>query len=256
MDNYNQEFSNYTVVDSKQASGAATGTVAKKFMANVFTWMFVALGVSAFFAFLYANTPSLFSELYQVTNQGALRPTTLCWVITFAPFAFLLIMQFGMQRLSAPMMTFLFIAFAAVLGISLSSILLIYAPGSVLGCFAAASGMFGVMAVMGYTTDKDLTSFGRLLMMGLIGIVISMFINLFIHSSGFSYLISIIGVAVFTGLTAYDTQKLKRIGAGIEYEGTSATDTKKLAIMGALNLYLDFINLFLMLLRLFGGRRN
>jgi FtsH-binding integral membrane protein len=116
--------------------------------------------------------------------------------------------------------------------------------------------MFGVMAVMGYTTDKDLTSFGRILSMGLIGIVIAMIINMFMHSGPLNYLISIIGVAVFTGLTAYDTQKLKRIGAGLEFAGTSATDTRKLALMGALNLYLDFLNLFLMLLRLFGNRRN
>ena len=252
MDNYNQEFSNYTVLDSQQAG--ATGTVAKKFMANVFAWMFVALGVSAFFAYLYATSPSPLSQLYEVTDKGY-RPTALSWVITFAPFGFLLIMQFGL-RSSAPMITFLFVAFAAVLGISLSNILLIYTAGSVVGCFAAASAMFGVMAVLGYTTDKDLTSFGRILTMALIGIVIAMLLNFFMHSAGLDYLISIIGVAVFTGLTAYDTQKMKRIGAGLEYQGTSASDTRKLAIMGAMSLYLDFLNLFLMLLRLFGNRRN
>ena len=153
-------------------------------------------------------------------------------------------------------MTFLFFAFSAVMGMSLSFILLVYTSGSVIGCFASASVMFGVMAVMGYTTDKDLTSFGRILSMGLIGIFVAMLINMFLHSGPMNYLISIVGIAVFTGLTAYDTQKLKRIGAGLEYEGTSANDTKKLALMGALNLYLDFINLFLMLLRLFGNRRN
>ena len=254
MDNYNQQnFSNYSVIDSQQATG--TGAIAKKFMATVFLWMFIALGVSTFFAYLYATNPALLSELYEQTDKG-LRPTMLSWIVTFAPFGFLLIMQFGMNRLSAPMLTFLFIAFAAVLGISLSNILLIYTAGSVLGCFASASAMFGVMAVMGYTTDKDLTSMGRILTMGLIGMVIAMLINWFLQSSGLGYLISLVGVAVFTGLTAYDTQKLKRIGAGLEFEGTSASDTKKLALMGALNLYLDFINLFLMLLRLFGGRRN
>src|SRR5436853_644313 len=114
MDNYNQQdFSNYTVLDSQQVKG--TGVIAKKFMASVFLWMFVALGVSTFFAYLYATTPSLLSELYVQTERG-FRPTTLSWVITFAPFAFLLIMQFGINRLSAPMMTFLFLAFAAVLG--------------------------------------------------------------------------------------------------------------------------------------------
>ncbi len=254
MDNYNQrEFSNYTVLDSQPATG--TGTVAKKFMASVFLWMFVALGVSSLFAFLYATSPSLTAELYTQTERG-LRPTTLSWVITFAPFAFLLIMQFGMNRLSASSLTFLFLAFAAVLGISLSNILLIYTAGSVIGCFASASVMFGIMAVMGYTTDKDLTSFGRILTMGLIGIIVAMVINMFIRSSVTGYIISILGVAIFTGLTAYDTQKLKRIGAGLEYEGTSEGDTKKLALMGALSLYLDFLNMFLFLLQLFGNRKD
>ena len=255
MENYNQqEFSNYTVIDSHQTG--ATGTIAKKFMASVFLWMFVALGVSTLFAWLYASNQTLFQELYTQTQSGAMRPSMLGWVVTFAPFAFILIMQFGINKLSSASMTFLFLAFAAVLGISLSYILLVYTAGSVIGCFASASAMFGIMAVMGYTTDKDLTSFGRILTMGLIGIVIAIFVNMFLRSSGLGYLISIIGVAVFTGLTAYDTQKLKRIGAGLEFAGTSASDTKKLALMGALNLYLDFINLFLMLLQLFGSRKD
>ena len=108
---------------------------------------------------------------------------------------------------------------------------------------------------MGYTTEKDLTSFGSLMIMGLVGIVIASMINLFMHSEGLYYIISIVGVAVFLGLTAYDVQKLKRIGAGVEFQGVAAADTRKLAIMGALSLYLDFINLFLMMLRLFGRRK-
>jgi len=254
MDNYNQDFSNYTVLDSKQATG--TGVIAKKFMASVFLWMFVALGVSTFFSVLYATNATLLQELYTQAENGATRPSTLGWVITFAPIGFVLLMSLGYNKLSAPALTFLFLFFAAIMGISLSYVLLIFTSGSVIGCFSAAAVMFGVMAVMGYTTEKDLTSFGRILSMGLIGIVVAMLINFFLRSSGLDYLISIIGVAVFTGLTAYDTQKLKRIGAGLEYDGTSANDTKKLALMGALNLYLDFINLFLMLLRLFGNRRN
>jgi len=255
MNNLNQqEFSDYTVLGSQQASG--TGVVAKKFMASVFMWMFVALGVSTLIAVLYATTPSLTQSLYEINEKGMARPSMLMWVVTFAPFAFLLIMQFGMARLSSGTLTILFLAFSAVMGMSLSTVLMVYTSSSVIGCFGAASAMFGVMAFMGYTTDKDLTSFGRLLTMGLIGIVVASLINMFIHSDGMGYIISIVGVAVFTGLTAYDTQKLKRIGAGLEYEGTSATDTKKLALMGALSLYLDFINLFLMLLRLFGNRRD
>ncbi len=118
--------------------------------------------------------------------------------------------------------------------------------------------MFGVMAVMGYTTNQDLTKFGRILMMGVIGVLIAMVINYFLHSSQLDYIISIIGVMVFTALTAYDVQKLKRIGEGIEYDGQgiSANNVKKMSILGALTLYLDFINIFLFLLRMFGDRRG
>jgi len=254
MDNYNQEFSNYTVLDSHQT--AATGTVAKKFMASVFLWMFVALGVSTFFSVLYATNATLLQELYVQTESGVLRPSTLGWIVTFAPIGFVFLMSLGFNKLSAPVLTFLFLFYAAITGISLSFILLVYTSGSVIGCFGAAAAMFGVMAFMGYTTDKDLTSFGRILTMGLIGILVACLINFFLKSPALNYLISIIGVAVFTGLTAYDTQKLKRIGMGLEYEGTSVNDTRKLAIMGALQLYLDFLNLFLMLLRLLGNRRD
>lgn len=240
-------FTDYTVV------GSGKRTIAKNFMANVFLWMFAALAISAFTAFLFATTPSLVMSLINETTGGL---NMLGWIVTFAPLAFVLTMSFAFNRLSATALVLFFIAYAAVTGISLSFILLIYTTSSVIGCFAAASLMFGIMAVMGYTTDKDLTSFGRILTMGLIGIVIASLINMFLGSDRMGYIISIVGVAVFTGLTAYDVQKLKRIGEGIEFEGTAASDTKKLAIMGALNLYLDFINLFLMLLRLFGGRRD
>lgn len=254
MDNYNQqEFSNYTVLGSEQKR--ATGAISKKFMASVFTWMFVALGVSALFSVLFASNPDLRDILYNETEKG-LRQSGAGMIISFLPLVFVLGMSFAFNKLSAPMLTVFFLLFAATMGMSLSTILLVYSPGSIIGCFGTASVMFGVMAVMGYTTDKDLTSFGSLLTMGLVGIIIASMINMFLHSEAMGYLISIVGVAVFTGLTAYDVQKLKRIGTGLEFEGTAANDTKKLALMGALSLYLDFINLFIMLLRLFGGRRD
>ncbi|MBS1771785.1 MAG: Bax inhibitor-1/YccA family protein [Bacteroidetes bacterium] len=243
-------FSDYTVVDSNTIG---TKSIAKNFMANVFLWMFAALAISAACAYWFATTPSLLLSLIDAAT-GKLN--MLGWIVMIAPLGFVLTMSFAFNRLSAALLTAFFIAYAAVTGISLSFILLAYTSGSVIGCFAAASAMFGIMAVLGYTTDKDLTSFGRLMIMGLIGIVIASLINWFIGSERMDYIISIIGVAVFTGLTAYDVQKLKRIGAGIEFDGVAATQTRKLAVMGALNLYLDFINLFLMLLRLFGGKRN
>ena len=259
MNNYNQQdFSDYTVVDSHQVSG--TGVVAKKFMANVFAWMFVALGISTLFAILFTYDASLSSLMYHdaILRNGSVGKsmTGLGMFISFAPIIFVLIMSFAFQRLSAPALTLFFLLYATTMGMSLSVLLFIYTTSSVIGCFGAAAAMFGVMAVMGYTTDKDLTSWGRLAMMGLIGIIIASLINMFIGSSGLNWIISIVGVAVFVALTAYDTQKLKRIGAGLEYEGTSANDTKKLALMGALSLYLDFINLFIMLMRLFGDRRS
>jgi FtsH-binding integral membrane protein len=246
MDNNNQPgiFSDYSLEQS------STHSVSKSFFANVFLWMFGALLLSTVFAFLFATNDALLS--YLVTERGL---SLLGKVVMFAPLGFVLLMSFGFQRLSAPLMAVLFLAYAAINGISFSFILLAYTSGSVIGCFASAAVMFGIMAVMGYTTNKDLTSFGRIMTMGLIGIVVAMLINFFLKSDGLDYLISIIGVAVFTGLTAYDVQKLKRISIGLEYEGIGTANVRKLSIMGALTLYLDFINLFLMLLRLFGRRK-
>lgn len=227
-------------------------TRTRTFLANVFLLMFVALGVSALVAWQFSINANLLS--YLMTPTGGI--TGLGEITIFAPLGFVLIMSFGYRRLSAPALMALFIAYAIINGISFSFILRAFTPGSVLGCFLSASAMFGVMAFMGYTTHQDLTKFGRILIMGLIGTIIAMVINFFLHSSQLDYIISIIGVMVFTGLTAYDVQKLKRIGEGLEYSDVSAADTKKMSVLGALNLYLDFINIFLFLLRLFGGRRN
>jgi len=252
MNQYDQPNNSFTpieVVSSQTGSHA----VAKNFMANVFLWMFGALALSAFFAYLFTGNEQLLSYLIDFEN-GKLN--MLGWAVMLAPLGFVLLMSFGYARLSAPAITALFLLYSAINGISLSFILMIYTAGSVISCFLAASAMFGIMAVMGYTTNKDLTSMGRILMMGVIGIVVAMLINMFMKSEAISYIVSLIGVIIFTGLTAYDVQKLKRIGAGIEFEGVGAAEVKKLSIMGALNLYLDFINLFLFMLRLFGGRRD
>lgn len=222
------------------------------FIANVFILMFIALGVSALFAWQFSINDNLMSYLMSpVTGLTGLGKITL-----FAPLGFVLIMSFGFRRLSAPVLMALFIGYAIINGITFSFILKAFTTGSILGCFLSASAMFGVMGFMGYTTNQDLTKFGRILMMGVIGIVIAMLINFFLHSSGLDYIVSILGVMIFTGLTAYDVQKLKRIGEGIEYNDVSAADTKKVSILGALTLYLDFINIFLFLLRLFGDRRS
>lgn len=240
-----------TITDYTILTKASEQTHARSFIANVFLLMFIALGVSALVAWQFSINETLLSYLVSPTGLTGLGKITI-----FAPLGFVLIMSFGYRKLSATALMALFIAYAIINGISFSFILLTFTPGSVLGCFLSASAMFGVMAFMGYTTDQDLTKFGRILMMGVIGIVIAMVINFFLHSSQLDYIISIIGVMVFTALTAYDVQKLKRIGEGLEYQDVSVNDTKKISILGALNLYLDFINIFLFLLRLFGGRRN
>lgn len=225
------------------------GITARNFLPNVFLWMFVALGLSAAFAYYFSIDESLMQLLVN-TESGSM--TTLGKVTLFAPLAFVLLMSFGLNRLSFPVLAILFVAYAAITGISLSFILLFYSSSSVFTCFISASVLFGVMAFAGYTTNQDLTKFGSILMMFLIGIIIASVVNFFMQSSQLDYIISFVGVAVFVGLTAYDVQKLKRIGEGLEYGDVSAN---KMVIMGALTLYLDFINLFLMLLRLFGSRK-
>lgn len=247
MEDHSKPYADYTVLSGDTRKGA----LSKTFMANVFMWMFVALGVSAFMAYLFASSPVLLSYLLSETGLSPIG-----WIVMLAPLGFVLLMSFGYNKLSAPALTGVFLLYAAINGISFSFILLTYTAGSIIGCFSAASVMFGIMAVMGYTTSQDLTSFGRILMMGLIGIIVASIINMFLGSSRMDYIISIIGVAVFTGLTAYDVQKLKRIGMGIEQEGVPTVEAKKASIFGALNLYLDFVMIFIYLLRLFGNRRD
>ncbi len=226
-----------------------TGITSKNFLSNVFIWMFVALGISAAFAFIFSQNESLLQLLIN-TETGSM--STLGKVAMFSPLAFVLLMSFGLNRLSFPVLALVFVAYAAITGISLSFILFFYSSSSLLTCFISAATLFGVMAIAGYTTNQDLTKFGSILMMFLVGIIIASVVNFFMNSSQLDYIISFIGVAVFVGLTAYDVQKLKRIGEGLEYGDASAS---KMVIMGALTLYLDFLNLFLMLLRLFGSRK-
>lgn len=227
---------------------AGERTTSKSFFANVFAFMFLALTISAVVAYLFANN-------IQWLVPIAANPILL-YGIMLAPLGFVLAMSLGYKKLSAPILLVLYIIYSGVTGISLSMILLAYTAKSVYGCFASAAAMFGVMAVLGYTTNQDLTKFGRIMIMGLIGIVIASVLNFFMHNSTMDYIISFVGVMVFTGLTAYDVQKIKRIGEGFDENGEAVPgEAKKLSILAGLTLYLDFINLFLMLLRLFGSKR-
>ncbi len=228
---------------------AEVKSVSNTFIANVFSWMFLALSITALTAYIFSTSESFLSTLFNPETGGL---TMLGWVVTLSPLGFVFLMSFRFQKLSASTLILLFILFSVLMGMSLSFILLIYTGSSIALTFVVTAAMFGLMAFTGYTTKVDLTKFGSLMFMGLIGLIIASVANFFLNSGTLDYIISFVGVLVFTGLTAYDVQRLKRIGMGVEY-GTETTS--KLTIMGALRLYLDFINLFLFLLRFLGNRR-
>lgn len=221
-------------------------TTTNTFVANVFSLMFAALIISGISAVWFA-TESMKS--YIISYEGGL--TTLGWVSMIAPIGLVMLIGFGFQKYSAKFLLGVFLIYSTLTGISLSTIFSVYTTASIASTFFISALTFGVMALTGYTTKTDLTKLGSLLYMGLIGIIIASIVNFFIGSSFMHYIISIIGVLVFTGLTAYDVQKIKNIGSQVQEGSESA---QKLMIMGALTLYLDFINLFLMMLRLFGNR--
>ncbi|RDC57230.1 BAX inhibitor (BI)-1/YccA family protein [Pedobacter chinensis] len=233
-------------------------SVSKKFFANVFLWMFVALSLSTVAAYLFGVNEGLMTYLRVLNPEtGIYKPTIFGFVTMFAPLGLVLLMGFGLSRLSLPALVGVFVLYSVLTGMSLSFILLAYTSGSVVSCFAGAAGIFGIMAFMGYTTNIDLSKFGPILMVGVIGLVIAMVINMFVQSEQFSLFMAFIGIAIFTALTAYDVQKIKRIGEGIEASGEQVlqVESKKMAIVAALSLYLDFLNIFLFLLRIFGSRK-
>src|SRR6202051_3585481 len=178
--------------------------------------------------------------------------TGLIWIVMLAPLAFVLAISFGIQRMSAGTAMLLFWLYAAVMGLSLGGIFLVYTGTSIARVFFITAATYGAISLYGYTTRSDLSGFGSFLMMGLIGIVIAALVNIFVGSSALQFAISLIGVLVFVGLTAYDTQRIKEM----YLDSDSAEIADKKAVMGALALYLDFINLFMMLLQLFGQRRD
>jgi hypothetical protein len=179
------------------------------------------------------------------------QATPLAWIVMLSPLAFILVLSFGVQRMQASTMQMVFWAFSAVMGLSLANIFLAFTGASIARVFFITAGTFAGMSLYGYTTRRDLTGVGSFLFMGLIGIIIASLVNLFLQSTALHFVISVVGVLVFVGLTAYDTQKIKLLY--LESDGAEIA-TKK-AIMGAVTLYLDFINLFMMLLHLFGQRR-
>ena len=216
------------------------------FLAKVFNWMAIGLGITAIVAFLVANSASAQNLIFG--NK------MLFYGLIFGELGMVIYLSARIKQISAARATTLFLLYSALNGATLSAILLLYTATSVASAFVVAAGMFGAMAIYGTVTKKDLTSMGSFMFMGLMGMIIASVVNIFMGSAMISWVVSAIGVVVFTGLTAYDVQKISRYGsAGIMNSGEAAI--KKGAIMGALTLYLDFINLFLSLLRLMGDRR-
>ena len=230
----------------------------RAYMIRVYNYMTagVALtGLVAWFAFQAAGGDSIAvagNSISGLTDFGrAIFSGPLMWILILAPLGLVMVMSFGINRLSPAAALTLFFVYAGLLGLSLATIFVAYTGASIARVFFISAATFGAMSLYGYTTQRDLTGFGSFLFMGLIGIVIASLVNIFLHSSGLSWVISVVGVLVFVGLTAYDTQNIKEMYDPMD-DGTIAG---RKAVMGALRLYLDFINLFLMLLRLFGDRR-
>lgn len=215
------------------------------FLAKVFNWMAAGLGITGLVAYFTASTG------LAMTIIGS----PLFFILVLAELGMVFYLSARISKIQASTASSLFIGYSVLNGLTLSVIFLAYTSSSIAGTFFITAGMFGAMAVYGLVTKRDLSGWGSFLFMGLIGIIIASIVNIFLKSSGMAWMISILGVFIFTGLTAYDVQKIKRIGEeGIMTQGMEMI--KKGAIMGALTLYLDFINLFLMLLRFFGGSRD
>jgi hypothetical protein len=230
------------MADTPSWVGAQIDAGLRAHMQRVYSYMAGGLALTGIVAYAAAA-----SGFYQ-----AIADTPLIWIVMLAPLGFVLALSFGIQRMTTEMAMLLFWLYAAVMGLSLGGIFLVYTGTSIARVFFITAATYGAMSLYGYTTKTDLSRFGSFLMMGLIGIVIASLVNIFIGSNTLQFVISIIGVIVFVGLTAYDTQRIKEM----YLESDTAEIAGKKAVIGALSLYLDFINLFMMLLQLFGQRRQ
>jgi FtsH-binding integral membrane protein len=261
MANYDNQPARYGTSASTAGAVGVVDEGLRAHMLRVYNYMAIGLvitGLAAYGVFSLATTSDQAAAVAQLgnglflTSLGAtLYGGPLMWVIIFAPLALVFWLSFRINSMSVGAAQTMFWVYAALLGVSLSSIFMVYTTASITQVFFITAATFGAMSLWGYTTKRDLTGIGSFLIMGLIGLIIASIVNIFLASSALSFAVSIIGVLVFTGLTAYDTQKIKEMYT-VNDDGTVAG---RKAIMGALSLYLDFVNLFLMLLRLFGDRR-
>jgi hypothetical protein len=215
----------------------------RSYMLQVYNYMGLGLAITGAVAFLVAATPALYVPIFT---------SPLKWVVMLAPLGFVFFLGARINSMSVSAAQLTFWLFAAVMGVSMASIFLVFTHESIARVFFITAATFGAMSLYGYTTSRDLSGWGSFLFMGLIGIIIASLVNLFVGSSALQFAVSVIGVLVFTGLTAYDTQRIKEM----YYEMDAADVATRKAIMGALSLYLSFINLFMMLLQLFGTQRQ
>lgn len=227
--------------DMARSENATFDAGLRSYMLSVYNYMASGLLVTGIVALLTSQSPAMLNAIYG---------TGLHWVVALAPLGFVLALSFGVNKMSSGTMQMVFWAFAATMGLSLSYIFIAYTGASVARTFFITAGAFGALSLYGYTTKRNLSAMGAFLMMGLFGIIIASIVNFFLQSSMLQFVVSVAGVLVFSGLIAYDTQRIRE-----QYYMMSTGDMmKKGAIMGALSLYLDFINLFLFLLRLMGNR--
>jgi FtsH-binding integral membrane protein len=215
----------------------------RNYMLRIYNYMASALALTGIVAYVFAG--------YLETNR-ALVHSPVMWLIILAPFGLVMLLSFGINRLSAAAAQGIFWLYAGLMGLSMSTIFLTYTGSSIARVFFITAGTFAAMSLYGYTTRRDLSQIGSFRFMGLIGIVIASLVNMFIASSALQFAICVIGVIVFVGLTAWDTQSIKEM----YYEGDGSEIASKKAVMGALRLYLDFVNLFMMLIQLLGVRRD
>ena len=239
-----------------RAESGAIDQGLRSYMLKIYNYMATGILVTGFvalFLFKYSVVTNDAGSITGLTNLGnAIYNSALMWVIAFAPLGIVLWMSFGLAKMSASKAQTLFWVFAGLMGASLSSIFMVYTGVSISRVFFITAATFATMSLYGYTTKSDLTKLGSFLMMGLIGIIIASIVNIFLKSTQLEFIVSLLGVIIFVGLTAYDTQKIKEM----YFDGGDSETMAKKSIMGALTLYLDFINLFVMLLRFFGDKRE
>jgi FtsH-binding integral membrane protein len=254
---FSPDYRSYPGVSRTGENAATLDAGLRSYMLRVYNWMTSGLVLTGIVAFGIANTSLLGLFWHEVaTPRGmSLAPTGLAYLAMFAPLAFVMVLSFGVNKLSVQAAQALYWVFCVAMGASLTNIFLIYAGESITRVFFITAGTFAAMSLYGYTTRSDLTKFGSFLMMGLFGIIIASLVNVFVGSTAIQFAVSVLGVLIFVGLTAYDTQRIKSDYLQGAYVAGSEMAAKR-SVYDALQLFLNFINLFMMLLQLFGNRRN